>query len=140
MFFLYEQLKEDTEKWILNIADFLGREHGMALRRDRALFENILQVSSLNKMKTVFNYSSHERIKSLVELPPERSLKSLQMLKLSSGTREERYEGAGFVRKGIIGDWKNNFTTAQIVKAKEWIAEKTYETDVMQLWNAYSLP
>uniref|UniRef100_A0A023GI41 Putative sulfotransferase n=1 Tax=Amblyomma triste TaxID=251400 RepID=A0A023GI41_AMBTT len=140
LFILYEQLKEETEKWTLKIAEFLGKEHCTALRNDRTLLDKILQLSSLEKMKVTFNYNAHDRIQGLLELSSRHSLKFLDKLNKRPGKIEEMHEGAGFVRKGIIGDWRNHFTSKQVDITKEWIAKKTSASDVMLLWSAYDLP
>ncbi|KAL3199788.1 hypothetical protein MRX96_013453 [Rhipicephalus microplus] len=66
VFFLtYEQLKADTKAQILKIADFLGEDHGSALREDDNLLEKVLQTCSLESMKWVTggNYFTEEQIK-----------------------------------------------------------------------------
>ncbi|KAK8773727.1 hypothetical protein V5799_011740 [Amblyomma americanum] len=140
LFLTYEQLKEDTELWILKIADFLGKDHGSALKEDKKLLEKVLELSSVTNMKTVFNYNPHDRIKSLVELPAEKTLKSLDAFRNAPGTKEQMHEGAGFVRKGVVGDWKNHFTPDLLAKTKEWISNKAKGSDVMDLWNSCGLP
>ncbi|XP_077523127.1 sulfotransferase 2A8-like [Amblyomma americanum] len=140
LFLTYEQLKQDAEGMILKIADFLGEDHGTFLREDRGLLDKILESTSLRNMKAVFDYSPLERIRSLMELSPEKSLKSFDAFRRSSATRGEMHEGAGYVRKGIVGDWKMHFTQKQVTRMKQWIGENTEGTDVMDLWNHLDLP
>ncbi|XP_065294491.1 amine sulfotransferase-like [Dermacentor albipictus] len=139
LFFTYEQLKMNTRELVLKIADFLGEEHGTALSEDTEFYEKILQSSSLKNMKAIFDYTPSERIKALGELPPERNLKSLEFFK-KLNIQKKMYKGSALVRKGMIGDWRDHYTTDYIAKTKACIAEKTKESDVMNLWKDLDLP
>ncbi|KAK8782445.1 hypothetical protein V5799_016222 [Amblyomma americanum] len=140
LFFTYEQLKSDTGLWILKIADFLGEEHGKALREDRDFYERVLQSSSLQAMKVVFNYTPFERIQSLGNLSQERSLRCLDFCQAFSAAAPEMHRGSAFVRSGKVGDWKVHFTPEQVEKTKAWIEEKTKGSDVMTLWKDLDIP
>ncbi|XP_054927966.1 sulfotransferase 2A8-like [Dermacentor andersoni] len=139
LFFTYEQLKISTRELIFKIAHFLGEEHGTALNEDTQFYENILQSSSFKNMKAVFDYTPYDRIKALGELPPEKHLKSLEFCK-KLNIQNKMYKGSAFVRKGMIGDWRDHYTTGYIAKTKAWIAEKTNGSDVMNLWKDLDLP
>ncbi|KAL1457321.1 hypothetical protein MTO96_006246 [Rhipicephalus appendiculatus] len=45
-----------------------------------------------------------------------------------------------FVRKAIVGDWKNHFDSDQIKRMKEKIASKFHGSSVMSLWEDVELP
>ncbi|KAH6940762.1 hypothetical protein HPB50_006472 [Hyalomma asiaticum] len=134
LFFTYEQLRQDTESMIVTIADFLGAEHGSALREDKELLRKILEACTLQKMKAVFNVSPRDMAEKFTQLPPERYLKSIEA---STGRKHDR---SGFVRKGAVGDWRSHFTLPQITAMKTWIGEKTQGSDVMDLWKDVYLP
>lgn len=140
LFITYEQLKRNTGELALKIADFLGEEHGKALRDDKKFYEKVLQSSSLTNMKMVFHYSPAERVRALAELPPEKSMKSLTFFKDMCVDKNETHEGAAFVRKGNVGDWRSHYTAEHIASTKAWIAEKTEGCDVMDLWKDLELP
>ncbi|KAH7997487.1 hypothetical protein HPB51_026405 [Rhipicephalus microplus] len=135
----YERLKTDTSKEVLKIAEFLGKEHANALRHDKALLESVLNACSLEKMKVLFNDKPSERSKKLFEAALE---KPEAVVTPTPAAEEEvqMHEGSAFVRKGIVGDWRNYFTTEQIKRTKEWIAGKTQGSDVMNLWANCDLP
>ncbi|KAH8028641.1 hypothetical protein HPB51_017859 [Rhipicephalus microplus] len=110
LFLTYEQLKEDTKGQVLKIADFLGDQHGAALREDETLFQRILDACSLENMKVFFKDPPAERIKLIVKAEPEACPKSTEPSNKVAERKVENHEGSGFVRKGIIGDWRNYFS------------------------------
>lgn len=139
LFVTYEQAKKDTALWALKIADFLGKGYGDQLRKEPALLQKVLDVCSLERMKSVFNDSMYNIMQDLLSLPPEKALKSLEVYRHLNLT-EEVHESESFVRKGIVGDWRTHFTPELIAKTKTWIKEKTEGTDVMEIWSDIELP
>uniref|UniRef100_A0A023GI63 Putative tpa exp: sulfotransferase n=1 Tax=Amblyomma triste TaxID=251400 RepID=A0A023GI63_AMBTT len=139
LFITYEELKEDTRKQVVRIGEFLGREHGNALREDSDLLDKVMQACSLENMKVFLKDKPQDRVKKTVERAKETS-QSCDLSKTSPEEEVEMHEGAGFVRKGIVGDWKNYFTPEQIERTKAWIAKKTQGSDVMSLWKDCGLP
>ncbi|KAK8764319.1 hypothetical protein V5799_033070 [Amblyomma americanum] len=139
LFITYEQLKADTGEQVLRIADFLGKEHGTALRQDDSLLEKILDASSFENMKIFFKEKPGERVKKIIETAGEKS-ERVEILMNFPKEQVEMHDGSGFVRKGIVGDWKNYFTPEQVERTKAWIARKTAGSDVMTLWQDCDLP
>ncbi|KAH7941232.1 hypothetical protein HPB49_011264 [Dermacentor silvarum] len=74
LFLTYEQAKKDTALWALKIADFLGKGYGDQLRKEPALLEKVLEVCSLENMRSVFNDSMRYLLQDLLSLPPEKAL------------------------------------------------------------------
>lgn len=140
LFFTYEELKTDTKQCIFKIAKFLGEDHIRALREDDVFLQRVVEATSLSNMKVVFNYSPYERVKRMLELPPEKSLKLAEVFKKAPVTNKEMHEGCGYVRKGIVGDWKSHFTPELIEITKAWIDKKTKGSDIMDLWKDLDLP
>lgn len=139
LFITYEQLKADTRAQVLKIADFLGEDHGSALREDNALLEKVLHACSLETMKLFFSESPMEGVKKILEKTCEKSAPP-EVLKNMDTELVEMHEGSGFVRKGIVGDWRNYFTEEQINETKKWIERKTQGSDVMTLWSDCHMP
>ncbi|KAH6926197.1 hypothetical protein HPB50_015809 [Hyalomma asiaticum] len=133
------EAKKDTSLWALKIANFLGNEYGDQLRQDPALLQKVLSACSIENMRAVFNDSVRNMIQDLLNLPPEKALKSVEAYRKLNLSLDV-HESEGFVRKGIVGDWRSHFTPALIAKTKEWINKKTRGTDVMQLWREVDLP
>ncbi|XP_037501375.1 sulfotransferase ssu-1-like [Rhipicephalus sanguineus] len=140
LFITYEQLKKNTGEVVLKIADFLGDEHGRALREDKQFYEKVLQSSCLGNMKKIFDYTPVERVKALGELPPSKLLISLESFKGLRVDKNEMHEGTTFVRKGHIGEWRTHYTAEFFTTTKAWIAQKTKGCDVMNLWKDLDLP
>uniref|UniRef100_L7LWJ3 Putative sulfotransferase n=1 Tax=Rhipicephalus pulchellus TaxID=72859 RepID=L7LWJ3_RHIPC len=133
----YEELKMNPRAGILKIADFLGESHGKKLREQPEVLERILNTTSLNTMKG-FN----DEFKKWTEKATDIIGQTGKTIPMSPEVAEDMKKPmtGDFVRKGIIGDWKNHFTPDQIRRMKERIAEKTKDSTVMSLWDGVDLP
>ncbi|XP_077524207.1 sulfotransferase 1E1-like [Amblyomma americanum] len=132
----YEDLKANFKEQVLKIADFLGEEHGAALRKDDELLGKILDACSLESIRSIVKGNGLERLKSVQQM----AIGTTAQPASAPPEIPEMHEGAGFVRKGVVGDWKNHFTPQLIKETKAWIAEKTKGSDVMSLWANCGLP
>lgn len=141
LFVTYEQLKKDTRNWVLKIADFIGEEYGQKLRNDETRLENVLKNISVKAMKEGVN----DGLKSLFqevdcmfggEVP-----RWLELVKEAVGSDAwEKPMTGDFVRKGVVGDWRNHFSDEQVKRLQQRIEEKTRGTDVMSLWKDTDIP
>ncbi|CAN8022626.1 unnamed protein product [Ixodes persulcatus] len=140
LFFTYEDLKKDTRGWVLKIADFLGKGYGAKLRRNEAFLDRVLKDTSFESMKKPVNEGMKTLMPSLLSLPREKQLKSVEVFKTFLDKEEAFVPQGDFIRKGIIGDYKNHFSVEQTRRMKERIAVKTAGSDIMSLWNDIELP
>uniref|UniRef100_G3MPM7 Sulfotransferase domain-containing protein n=1 Tax=Amblyomma maculatum TaxID=34609 RepID=G3MPM7_AMBMU len=140
LFMTYEMLKKDTKRCVLKIADFLGEEYGNDLRKDPALLRRVLENCSLKNMASVFNDSMATMKKNLLNLPPEKALRSVQVLRELDIPNGGFHKNEGLIRKGLVGGWRSLFTPEQIERPKSGLRKKLDGTDVMKLWNDIDLP
>ncbi|XP_077521138.1 sulfotransferase ssu-1-like [Amblyomma americanum] len=136
----YEGLKEDTAASVLQIADFIGNEHGDELRRDAALYAKITDMVSASSMRKAFSEGIKSIIPSLLALPPEKALKSVEVYRKVLSKKRMASAKSEFIRKGVVGDWRNYFKPEHIEKMKAFIALKTQGSHVMNLWADAGLP
>lgn len=129
----YEDLKKDVRKEILKIANFLGEEYGTKLRERPDILENIVNATSVETMKS-FNKEFQKWTQHLSDILPKGTM----------GTEEkddlDKPMTGDFVRKGVVGDWRNHFSQDQIERLKERIAQKTRGSQLMSLWKDVELP
>ncbi|XP_065294490.2 sulfotransferase ssu-1-like [Dermacentor albipictus] len=141
LFVTYEQLKKDINAWVVKIADFIGEEFGQKLRSDNSRLENVLLNISVKNMKEILNDS----MKTLFD-DPETALGSkvpkwIALMRESIGADAcDRPMTGDFVRKGVVGDWRNHFSEDQVKRLKKRIHEKTLGSDVMDLWKDADIP
>lgn len=140
LFLTYEELKADTRAQVLRIAEFLGEDHGKALHEDEQLVQRILDACSLENMKVMCEGFPGNRREEMAKASSALSKENQAHIQKLLLIKKETHQGSGFVRKGIVGDWKNYFTAEQIKATKGWIAEKTRGSDVMKLWSGLDLP
>lgn len=116
---VYEEIKEDPQRQIYRIADFLGLGLREKLDDESAdLMNRILKNSSLSHMKKVTN-------------------ETMRQLAVKRGEQvPEKYE---FVRKGIVGDYKNHLNDCdeQAIEAK--VSEKFGGTGLDRIWDKYGI-
>lgn len=139
LFVTYEDLKKDTRGWVLKVADFLGKEYGDKLRQSPDIFEKIMTAISVDSMKKI-NAEMNNWGKDLASVPLETLPEGMKSLVEAMGSLLDKPIKGDFVRKGIVGDWKNHFSPEQVARMKERIALKTAGSDVMDLWKDAGLP
>ncbi|GFV07641.1 sulfotransferase 1C4 [Trichonephila clavipes] len=127
----FEDMKKDLKSIVLKLSKFLGQEYIDAIEKDNSILNNILQYSTFDCMKKklsevhdiqkgtrfagpVFEGRNH-CIKFAASLNPPDELPELQ-----------------FVRKGIVGDWKNHFSPDQNERLNKKMSEKLEGTEVLQ--------
>ena len=106
LFLTYETMKAAPRYAILTIANFLGPDYRNKLE-DEHILSKILNNSHFQTMRQSQHRWSSQRLENR---PP-------------------------FIRKGIVGDWKNYFSPHQTQRLLEKFIRCTQGTDLHKLWN-----
>ncbi|KFM75292.1 Sulfotransferase 1C2A, partial [Stegodyphus mimosarum] len=145
LFLTYEEMKEDTAGAILKIASFIDDSlYAETLRNDPEILNNIIKFSSFSYMKDTVNkqveqmmsMSKEEITNSFMNSQLKRVITTFVHPNLEKMCREKD-ENSCFVRKGIVGDWKNYFSESQSRRMDEKFAERMKGTDLESLWKNY---
>lgn len=142
LFLTFEGLKKDIKTEVLKIADFIGEQYGRKLRTDEARLTNLLDNIRISTMREAVNdFTTVEEVEGLNEGGANSCgedpswLQEWKVVGLLGDCRVPR-----IARKGIVGDWRDHFSEAQIKRLQRRIKEKTEGTDVMSLWNDTDIP
>ncbi|XP_077524180.1 sulfotransferase ssu-1-like [Amblyomma americanum] len=136
LFVRYEDLKADTETWVLAVADFLGPKYGDALRRDRQALDKVLRAASVECVRQLSRLEREYQAELMANTPRDRLPRWAQLYLEHSGHRAtaKPSEGATMIRKGQVGDWKTHFTAHQVLKMRRKAAQKCIALDLLSLW------
>ncbi|XP_023220884.1 sulfotransferase 1C2-like [Centruroides sculpturatus] len=134
-FVTYEDLKADTKNEILKIAKFLGEEHYETLTNNPDILDKVLKYSSINYMKNSLNESFKHIFLSTSKISDNipSGVKAFNKFMAEHSWLVKNNE-VEFVRKGVVGDWKNYFTPEQERRMEERIKEKTKGSPLMNIW------
>ncbi|KAL1471243.1 hypothetical protein MTO96_040022 [Rhipicephalus appendiculatus] len=139
LFLTYEDLKKDTSRRILKIAEFMGQEWKRSFHENPELLSQVLEKTSIDQMKKALNNRS--------QMPPLRESPYLKNVRpeirnhlLAFIAALEAPKTGEFVRKGEVGDWRSHFTADQIRRMKERIAQASTQSDFMSLWKDADIP
>lgn len=134
-FVTYEALKEDPKKEILKIARFIGEEHEKMLLENPKMLEDIILYSSFDSMKKKVDETMRKFRKGEIDAGSRIIPKGIQVcLDANREASNSTVSQENFMRKGVVGDWKNYFSSEQKRRYEAKIAEKTANSDVMNLW------
>ncbi|KAH7941142.1 hypothetical protein HPB49_010336 [Dermacentor silvarum] len=141
LFVTYEQLKKDIRAWVLKIANFIGEEFGQKLRSDSSRLENVLLNISVKSMKENVNDSMRNMFDNFESVLDGKVPKWVALTRESVGAQALVKPMTGdFVRKGVVGDWRNHFSEDHVKLLKKTIQEKMRDNDVMDLWKDADIP
>ncbi|XP_065294474.2 sulfotransferase ssu-1-like isoform X2 [Dermacentor albipictus] len=137
LFITYEKLKVDPSAAVIKIADFLGDKYGNKLRKQPEVLERILDTISVKTMMGL-----NVQLRRWTEEVAEMTALGGKCKPLNDEAADDLMKPmtGDFVRKAIVGDWKNHFSAEQIERMKERIALKIQESTVMSLWEDVELP
>ena len=120
LFLLYEDMKSDIKSNVLKIASFIGKEYkDKLLVNDGQILTKVIERSSLQSMQKGVN----EEIKRT-------------FIESGGNAVKEEYN---FVRKGIVGDWKNHFTVSENELFEKHFHERVDGTGIEFLWDQYDV-
>ncbi|KAH7972089.1 hypothetical protein HPB52_006335 [Rhipicephalus sanguineus] len=140
VFFLtYEDLKKDTRLCVLKIAAFVGTEWERELQENQQLLGRVLEKTSIDQMKKLLNYDAQKPLLSKSSLLRSVCPETVKGLLALIAFGEAPMTG-DFVRKGQVGDWSNHFSSDQIRRMKDRIAEASAHSDFMRLWEGVGIP
>ncbi|KAG8197634.1 hypothetical protein JTE90_001564 [Oedothorax gibbosus] len=139
LFITYEQLQEDIRTNVLKIAQFMGSQYKEALDKDEKILKDVILNSSFKFMKGRFS----KQFADFAALPREEIQNNPDIpsgLKTLFGGETKAFNDdstSNFVRKGIVGDWKNYFSPMQNARLMKKYRERTAGTDIPNLWGNY---
>lgn len=140
LFLTYEDLKRDLRGSVLKMADFVDKQaYGEKLRQHPDALDKVVDSVSLDSMRKMYSQLG-EWAKQMADMPVEALP---EQMRSAIGTMKEMFAKpvkGQFVRKGIVGDWKNHFSSDQIARMKELVAARTAGSDVMDLWKDTDIP
>ncbi|CAN7942741.1 unnamed protein product [Ixodes hexagonus] len=134
LFVTYEDLKQDIRFWVQKVAGFLGNQYGDNLRHDPDAIDRIVDATSLVNVRELVQLEKNYQRKVISETPRDRMLRwAVLYLDMGGGLLKSPSTG-NFVRKGIVGDWKNYFTEEQFQRLRRKARERCKGTDAMGVW------
>lgn len=137
LFITYEQLKKNTSAVVLEISGFIGPEYREELENNPELLEKVIKHSSFGYMKEKLN----EHFAELSSLPPEQIVNNPDLpegIRKAFSSKDAVFNSdassVNFVRKGIVGDWRNHFSEEQNKRLEEKYRMRTQGTDIPKFW------
>ncbi|CAL1276707.1 unnamed protein product [Larinioides sclopetarius] len=138
LFITYEQLKRDTVNNVLKIAAFIGPEYKEKLEKNDQMMEDVIHHSSFKFMKEHLNRYMEElgKIpKEMIRNNPDIPAGMREMLLVDKFEMKKKdSQGVNFIRKGIVGDWRNHFSPSQNARLEKKFRERFAGTGLLDLW------
>ncbi|KAH7973521.1 hypothetical protein HPB49_002021 [Dermacentor silvarum] len=121
LFVVYEDLKRNPEDVILKIARFMGEKYeANLLKDDRKRLGDVVKYTSVDEMNFEFQGPEFEGFRQF-----HRGIHS---------GGEDAANSINYVRKRIVGDWKNHFSQKHLKRLNAKFRRKTEGNDIANLW------
>lgn len=143
LFVTYEEMKADTKAAVMKFASFLGKEYADLLNENPKVLEDILHYSSFGYMKEKVNEDfnrlhemDEESIRNASHIPE--GLKPTFLKMIETGKQLEGKKPVNnFIRKGIVGDWRNHLSPEQNKRMDEKISQRLKGNELLEIWKNY---
>lgn len=138
LFTTYEDMKKDTKDIILKVAKFLGEEYIDAIEKDNNVLNNILKFSSFEYMKRNISDLYDVSVLKAGELDgPNLFEGKRHIANYVRSLNPSSQEKIHFIRKGVVGDWKNHFSDEQSERMRKTFLERTHGTEIQEKFKSY---
>lgn len=137
-FTTFEDMKRDSRGTILKVAKFLGEEYSNLLEEDEKLLEEIARKSSFQYMQNNVNGMMNDMMAHPWDIVHDPSIPEGVRFwaKVTAEAQEAGERSIGqFMRAGGNSDGKIYFSAEQETRFRQRTAEKTRNSDVMDIWN-----
>ncbi|EEC00590.1 putative sulfotransferase [Ixodes scapularis] len=133
LFVVFEDLKRNPETAVLEVARFMGNGYEETLlANNKEILKRVLKYSHVDEMKKYTNDMIHSFFQCELETNASRGLRRFHDSIRQAGPDAPRK--VIYVRKGIIGDWKNHFSREQLRRLNEKFKRETAGTELATLW------
>ncbi|XP_054922423.2 uncharacterized protein [Dermacentor andersoni] len=143
LFLVYEDMRKDPEAAVLKVAKFLGPEYEESLLADDGrVLKDVLRYSSFEEMKKYTNKMIYDFYEAEFPFRGEeyRGLRHVHET-VRNGCGSAGGDGTGssadkidYVRNGVVGDWRNYFSSEQVRRMSEKFQRETCDTVIAYLW------
>ncbi|KAG8192699.1 hypothetical protein JTE90_009723 [Oedothorax gibbosus] len=128
----FENMKNNASAVTLDLAKFLGEEYIEAIEKDSAVLDNILLYSGLDYMKKNEIWNPKYITESKQELFDSYDGFRYGDEFLETLDAPKDLPDTIFVRKGVVGDWKNHLSPEQNERLERRFLERLKGTEVLQ--------
>ncbi|XP_077538505.1 sulfotransferase 1C2-like [Haemaphysalis longicornis] len=133
LFLHYEDMKTHLRQNVLKIARFFDESCYKTLLKSDEILENVIKFSDIEYMRV----QTVENFKNFFTKPIEED--APKALKVLHEATQANPSTANFVRKGVVGDWKNHFSPEQNARLEQKILERCSKTDLIDTWRQHGV-
>ncbi|GIX66477.1 sulfotransferase 1C2 [Caerostris extrusa] len=138
LFITYEEIKKDARNSILRIAEFIGPQHKEKLVKNEKILDDVVFHSSFGFMKEHLNRQLDELSnmpKDMIRNNPDVPA-GLRAMLLADSFQMKKDDNAGvtFVRKGVVGDWRNYLSPMQNARLERKFRQRFAGTELLNIW------
>ncbi|KAK8756378.1 hypothetical protein V5799_000932 [Amblyomma americanum] len=131
----FEELKADPKSQMLKLAAFLGEEYHRKLTQEPEVLERVVKFSGIDYMKE----KTADTIKAFFANALESDEEVCPGIRHYLEATVKYPRNASFIRKGVLGDWKNHFTPDMNSRMEKKIYEKLSGTEFIDLWKKHAI-
>lgn len=131
----YEEFAGDPRTHVLKLAAFLGEKYHRALVEKPEMLERVIIFSSMDYMKA----NTAVEMKKLMSEPLSSEDDVCPGLRHFHGNEYKYPRKTGFIRKGVVGGWKEHFTPEMNARMEAKIYERLSGTDFIYVWKRHGI-
>ncbi|XP_037519123.1 sulfotransferase 1E1-like [Rhipicephalus sanguineus] len=135
LFMHYEDIKADPRNHVLKLAAFLGEEYRRKLVEQPGALERVIEHSGIDFMRS----KTGADIKAFLTRPLDNVKDLCPGLKHFHDSSMKYPRTVGFIRKGVVGDWKDHFTPEMNAVIEAKIYQRLGDTDLIDVWKRHGI-